>query len=63
MEDFKLSEDGKSLIKYLGHETIVKVPTGVEIIERNSFSRCESITSVELPSSVKEIKPMAFNKC
>lgn len=63
MEDFKLSEDGKSLIKYLGHETIVKIPKGVEIIESNSFSRCESITSVELPSSVKEIKPMAFNKC
>lgn len=39
------------------------IPQGVEIIGANAFKNCEGLTSIEIPSSVKEIQYRAFCEC
>ena len=45
------------------NEAFYKIPDSVERIEDSCFSDCETLTYVEIPSSVKEIGNLAFFKC
>lgn len=63
MDKFNLSENGKELIKYKGHDSLVEIPEGVEIIKTNAFEECECITSIKLPMSIKQIGRQAINEC
>lgn len=63
MDNFNLSEDGKELIKYTGQDSLVEIPEGVEIIKTYAFYKCDCITSIKLPMSIKQIVNQAINKC
>lgn len=63
MENFKLSEDGKSFLKYNGQESKVIIPEGVEEINSSAFVKCDTIISVVLPASNIKIHKRAFINC
>ena len=56
---------GKTLVSYLGHETIVKIPEGIEIIGEEAFSGifCKNTKVVHLSDYVTTIEPSAFMHC
>ncbi len=63
MEDGILySSDGKTLICFNGNQEIVQIPEGVEVIRTFAFNS-KHITSVSLPSSLREIEKGAFGHC
>ena len=62
-KDYMLSEDGKVLLKYLGKDTAVTVPIGIERIAASAFSMNERITSVILPEGVTGITMNTFYNC
>lgn len=51
------------LVKYIGNDSIVKVPDGIVTIGAAAFENCRSVTEVILPSSVKTIDKYAFFGC
>ena len=62
-QGFKLSDDFKTLLKYTGNASSVKIPSFVTSIGENAFWRCSSLTSVNIPSSVTSIGKQAFARC
>lgn len=59
--DFEIADH--VLIDYLGSETVVTVPDGVQVIGENAFSQSSQITQVVLPDSVTRINFGAFQDC
>ncbi|MBQ1342490.1 MAG: leucine-rich repeat domain-containing protein [Erysipelotrichaceae bacterium] len=57
---FEIQE--KTIIKYIGTETEIAIPEGIEIIGKNAFKNV-NITSVIFPESVKIIEDHAFSHC
>ena len=57
--------EGNVLKKYLGHDSIVNIPEGIEIIGENAFlgEVCKSIKVVNLPDTVTKIEHAAFMMC
>ncbi len=59
-----ISKDGKSLyLMQYKCKGEYQVPYGVEVIEQQAFVKCCMITSLILPSSLKQIKSDAFIEC
>lgn len=54
--------EGNVLIKYLGKQEIVRVPSGIEVIANNAFTSSK-MKRVYLPSSVTHIEECAFAEC
>ena len=57
---------GKLLYKYKGEmpsNTSIVVKDGTEYICQSAFDCCEGLTSITLPSSLKQIHDYAFNGC
>lgn len=57
MDELKISEDGKTLIKcseYVsGH---ISIPNGIAKIGDRAFERCIGLNCVEIPNSVTKIE-------
>lgn len=51
------------LTRYIGKDSIVKIPEGVISIENMAFSKCKSLTSVIIPNSVRSIGTWVFGDC
>lgn len=57
---------GKLLYKYKGEmpsNTSIVIKDGTETICQSAFDCCEELTSITLPSSLKQIHDYAFNNC
>lgn len=59
--NFRIS--GKLLFQYLGSESRVVVPEGIERIAEEAFAGNEAIDRVILPESLREIGAYAFRDC
>lgn len=59
-DGFKLSPDGKKIIKYVGKEKDVVIPAGVEEIAPYAFYNDTNIVNIIMPDSVKLIGDCAF---
>ena len=62
-DGFKFSADYKTLLKYTGNASSVKIPSFVTSIGDRAFLGCKSLTSVEIPDSVTSIGDLAFWGC
>ena len=51
------------LVKYIGEETQVSIPTNVTSIYKNAFNSNAKLRSVTIPSNVTDIGAMAFASC
>ena len=51
------------LTKYLGKDSEVVIPNGVEVIGCAAFSSCMGLTSIIISDGVKSIREEAFYKC
>lgn len=58
----QIQNKGKILIKVIGTGDIC-IPEGVEIIKSRALKECKSITSIQLPTSLKIIEKYAFEYC
>ena len=57
---------GKFLYKYKGempNNTSVVIKDGTEVVCESAFDCCKELTSITLPSSLKQIHDYAFNSC
>ena len=45
------------------NDTSIKIPEGVEYIERNAFGYHPTLKEIIFPASLKEIRPFAFRNC
>ena len=57
---------GTTLYRYLGHQEIVNIPDGIEVIGKDAFNltlNCPQIKHIHLPSSTTRIEEMAFVGC
>lgn len=61
IEDFKIKNN--VLVKYVGKESKVVIPDGIEIIGKRAFKHCEKITNITLPTTVVAIETSAFKHC
>jgi len=55
--------DGTTLVRYLGIDTDVVIPDGIEAIGKAAFGNNNSVHSVVIPSGVKIIQENAFSCC
>ena len=62
-ENGEFEENVVSLVDYLGEDETVKIPNGVEKIDRCCFYHNKRINTVYIPSSVKYISDKAFIGC
>ncbi len=61
--DFKYSDDDKTIVKYEGFNNVVEIPDGVTKIANQAFLKNHIITEIIMPDSVKEIGAFAFSSC
>jgi hypothetical protein len=63
--DFLLTSDGKTLIRYFGRGSIVRLNCEIEIVSASSFERCIEIRAVQFEpkSRVRSIMDRAFRRC
>jgi hypothetical protein len=66
--EFEIVDDTIKLTKYTGNRALVEIPNShcglpVTSIERDAFSKCESLVSITLPGSVTRIDSFAFSYC
>lgn len=59
--DFKMS--GSTLVRYVGTEKNVSIPSTVEVIGRGAFENNTNIELVVVPNTVKKIESYAFWGC
>lgn len=59
---FSLNEHGHFMYKDKTAKK-VKVPEGIEVLGKGCFFDCKELTEVILPSTLKEIKGFAFERC
>ena len=59
------TRDGKTLMTYPAGKsgTTYTVQDGVEVIANNAFDRARSLTEINLPKTLKEVKTNAFREC
>ena len=51
------------LLKYIGNESSVTIPSSVTSIGYQAFSGCSGLKSIEIPNSVTDIGSSAFSGC
>jgi hypothetical protein len=61
--DFKLSEDGKTLLRVDKDVVEFVIPDSVTSIGNYAFMDCASLKSITIPSSVTSIGYNAFSDC
>jgi hypothetical protein len=63
--EFLTTFDGRSLIRYFGRDSEVKIRCDIERICVGSFSQCKQLRKLEfeLPSRVRSIEGQAFERC
>ena len=59
------TRNGKTLVTYPAGKsgTNYTVQDGVEVIANNAFDRARSLTEINLPNTLKEVKTNAFREC
>lgn len=55
--------EGTILKKYLGNDSRVELPEGLEVIESDAFRYNDHIESVVIPQTIKKIENEAFSHC
>ena len=64
MKKIYMSQDGKVLKRVTKNSSgEIIIPEGTEVIAKRALANCESVTSVVIPSSVREIGEEAFEFC
>ena len=58
--NYRFSDDGKTLVRYLGDEIESRVPDGVKVVGPSAFEGRASLKSLTIPEDVKEIGGRAF---
>ncbi|MBO7326539.1 MAG: leucine-rich repeat domain-containing protein, partial [Clostridia bacterium] len=53
----------KTILNYIGKDSEVIIPDGINIIGKNAFAACNSLTKITFSSSVTAIDEYAFNWC
>ena len=58
--------DGTVLTKYIpeeneGDDVVIVVPDGIETIGAEAFKECTTLTEIQIPDSVTDIAPLAFD--
>ncbi len=59
----KITAIGKSLFSDNKILRTVKIQSGIERIKESAFEKCDNLTNVELPNTLKEIDDNAFDFC
>ena len=59
------TRDGKTLVTYPAGKsgTIYTVQDGVQVIANNAFDRARTLTEINLPGTLREVKTSAFREC
>lgn len=65
LKDFRILEEDKEkrLVKYMGQDKNVVIPSNVTSIDSSAFEGCTSLKSVVIPDSVTSIRKEAFKGC
>ncbi len=67
--EYDIQDDGSIIItKYIGNESVVEIPSTINgrrvtLIGFHSFSACNSITSITIPSGIEYLGEYAFFDC
>lgn len=67
--EYDIQDDGSIIItKYIGNESVVEIPSTINgrrvtLIGIDSFSACNSITSITIPSGIEYLGEYAFFDC
>ena len=61
-QDLYIVEQGK-LIRYLGHETQITVPSGISVIGKKAFAGNKELHGITIPDTVTRIEEEAFYRC
>ena len=58
VNDYEIS--GKTLVKYIGNHSNIKIPDSVTTIKNSAFANCSKLTSIEIPDSVTTIPSSGY---
>lgn len=61
--EYRINDDGICITKYIGKNSVVKIPDSVTSIGESAFSGCKGLTSITIPNGVKSIGWYAFKGC
>ena len=51
------------LVRYVGSDSVVAIPTHVKVIGERAFYNCSNVTTVYIPNTVTSIESEAFSGC
>ncbi len=64
IEDLALyTKDRKKLISYIGEDSKISIPQGVEVIGERAFSDRSNLVEILFPDSLRCVEDEAFSNC
>ena len=61
--EYRINDDGICITKYIGKNSVVKIPDSVKSIAYHAFYECSGLTSVTIGNGVTSIDKEAFENC